>query len=362
MIKRLTGFGVIIAFGVVLAQANAQTEKSTKSAELPAELADFTAKYEGAIEKAEAPLSQLKSGYLAKLVELKDTEQAAGNLENVLMVTKEIERLKTNEPGRNSKLGELASLQGIYHRHAESTAPRVYLENIRIEEAYLQGLNEMIVTYTRRGQLKEALAARELLSKSKERVRKWNRLASVGSSNHDPFAFFDWKKLGEKIRANELTRSESFGGVSQNNDTTRDLPAEPSLLIGFDLYLAPFGGSRETVRKIIPLYRTEKELIVEGIPRATARGQKKRRVVGKKGYVLSGASSHSESGIRKVKFEFQRLNGMRTDPSDSYETEWYGEWDGGRIASFTTNQMLPVGVDGWVGLGTSETWFILVKP
>ena len=295
------------------------------------------------------------------MIELRKEVQQKGKLENVLLIDTELKRLKTGLPGRNSELKDLAQIQTIFHKHYALQAPRVFMEQHRVEDAYGKGLEKFVADMTQQGKLEGALEVNKLLADSKERSAKLKHLAKAGVDDADPFAYFNWKKLGEAISTNQLENTDHVGGNPQSNPTTRDLPEEPSVLVGFDFYHGPFGGSKDTVRRIVPLFRTEKEKVVEGKPRAGARGERKSRLLAKDGYVVSGISTVSEAGVRKMKVEFQRLDGMKTVSDGKYESEWYGEWDGGREASLSTNGKIPVGVDGWVGLGTGEFWLLVVK-
>lgn len=132
------------------------------------------------------------------------------------------------------------------------------------------------------------------------------------------------------------------------------------MLVGFEMHLGPFGNSDSTVRKILPLYRTESGRVIEGKARANATTDRKRRETAKPGYVVAGVTTHSEAGIRKMKIRYEAIRGMATNPEDHYESDWYGEWDGGRIAVLSTDGRLPVGLEGAIGIGVGETKLIVL--
>lgn len=318
-------------------------------------------KYQAALEQVRAPLSQLKSSYAAKLQELKKRVQATGHLQNTLLVNQEIERIATKEPGSGSEFESLADLQCTYHEHFSKISPQAYRNLSRVEKTYVDALVDQISAFTKNGKLGHALAAKTERDNAQARLAEWTKLSAMRQGSDDPIDHLDWEKLGELIQSGRLQQTGTVGGIPSRGDTTPDIPEEPSIIVGFDLYMAPFGGSRSTVRKMVPLFRTRDTPLVEGLPRAKAGGDR-RRILGKKGYVVAGISTHSEAGVRKVKLRFEKVNGLKTTMTDAYETEWYGKWDGGRTATLHTDGKLPVGVDGWVGQGTGETWLIVADP
>jgi len=79
------------------------------------------------------------------------------------------------------------------------------------------------------------------------------------------------------------------------------------------------------------------------------------------GYVVAGITTRSEAGIRKMKVRYEAIRGMATNPEDFYESEWYGEWEGGRIAALSTGGRLPVGLEGAIGIGAGETKLVVLE-
>jgi len=363
-----TGLGVVAILCVSLAGALAAAESDEgdegKDSPLPDDVVRLKEGYTEALEKVAAPIRRLQDSYVAKLQELKARMQAAGQLEATLAVREEIERVAEDgaPPGRGSELDGLADLQRIYHEFAANRAFGVNRRRAGIEKTYIESLGDLIAKYTQQGELSTALRLKEMRDAAEKRHARWRRLAASYSDDYDPFDHLDWERLGEIIEAGHLTPTERVGGARERKETTRDLPEEPSLLVGFDLHMAPFRRSDDTVRKIVPLWRSKRREVTEGIPRAVAEGRRRRRVLAKDGYVVSGITTHSGAGVRKIRFTFSRLDGMKLDESDSYETDFYGEWEGGRVASLSTDGKLPVGLDGWVGGGTSEFWLLLADP
>jgi len=357
VIPFLKRIACVVTWGVLLPFLVAEEEDTP----LPPDVAELTIKYAKAMARAAEPITSLKESYADKLKELQEMTQARGDLESTVLIANELERIDERAPGRNSDLTELEQLQSIYHRHAERVSPRVNLEKARLEKAYHEKLSEFIGRYTQDGDLKTALRLQKVLEKSSDRLATWNRLAAGRAAENDPFAYLNWDKLDELIQQNKLGETARVGGNPQSNATTRDVPEDPSVLVGFDLHMGPFGDSDDTVRKLVPLFRSEHDRLFEGKPRANAKGQQRRRVLARDGYAVSGITTHSEAGVRKVKFTFSRVDGLRLDPLDTYESPFYGEWEGGRIATLDTEGKLPVGIDGWVGLGTGEFWLVVAE-
>ncbi len=354
-------FFLLSALLALLANLALAQKKTAETIVIPEEVKVLTQKYTEALAVAEAPLHKLRDAYLNRVGILKDEAQAEGELERVLELQNELKSvLGGAEPGKDSSFETLASLQATFHQHKTLILPRLLNDRRKIEETYLEYMEVIVEKFTRQGDLELALALSEMRDGSTERLGEWVRKGASLSSSYDPFAHFDWEKLGRLIEDDKLIETDHVGGNPQGNATTRDLPEEPSLLIGFDLHIAPFGGEETTVRKIVPLFRSQKDRLFEGTPRANANGKTKRRVLAKNGYVVTGITTQSGAGVRQIKFTFSKLDGMRADLRDSYETDFYGDWEGGRVASLSTEGKLPVGIDGWVGLGTGEFWLLTI--
>ena len=58
---------------------------------------------------------------------------------------------------------------------------------------------------------------------------------------------------------------------------------------------------------------------------------------------------------------FHKLSNKGADPEDFYESDTYGEWEGGNTAAVTTDGKVPVGVDGYYGLGLDQLELIVTE-
>ncbi|MDA8633571.1 hypothetical protein N9406_11940 [Verrucomicrobiales bacterium] len=112
----------------------------------------------------------------------------------------------------------------------------------------------------------------------------------------------------------------------------------------------------------VPLFRTQSGKTFDGLPRAAgAEKGKRRRVVAKNGYVVGGLKATSENAIRSMTVIFHKLTDEGTDPEDSYESDTYGKWEGGNKAVITIDGKVPVGVDGYYGLGLDQLALIVTE-
>jgi len=336
---------------------------STRASEVPVpeSAQSLTEKYEAAMAPLDVPLHELRDAYLTRVEELKNEIQEQGDLELVLTLTREMESIiKGAEPEKGSPLPEHEALQRVYHNRKAELVPDVLAQKQKLEKAYLDRISMLVETHTKSGDLETALALRKLEEASAARLQKWTAPGASYSVGRMLFTDVDWTTLTEKVKKGELQKTSRVGGNAGRNETTRDVPDPPAILVGFDLHMAPFGGSPHTVRKMVPLFRSQAKPVFEGSPRANANGQSTERVLAKNGYALTGITTHSGAGVRKVKFTFSRITGVKTSSDDSYETEFYGEWEDGRVATLSTEGRLAVGLDGWVGLGTGEFWLLTI--
>lgn len=338
----------------------AQDGGSPPKATLPPAVEVLDLRYEASMSELEQPLSDLKQSYFRKVGELKAERQAQGDLAGVLTLQDELKLAESTGPGTGSRYEPLASLQRIYHEHAAKTRDRIKPERLRVVEAYQTDLAAIIATLTREGKIDEALVCQQHLEASKRLMKQWQGPAAGGAAGPASAKLaFSWLNLQKAIEENRLARTTPVGGAAGDVDV--EIPKEGALLVGFEMHLGPFGKSQNTVRKIVPLYRTESGKLIEGKARAVAATDQKKREIAKDGYVVAGITTHSEAGIRKMKVRYEAIRGMGTNPEDSYESEWYGEWEGGRMAMLSTEGRLPVGIEGAIGIGVGETKLVVLE-
>jgi hypothetical protein len=343
----------------VFAPLFAQDAGNPSKATLPPAVEVLDLRYETSMSELDQPLADLKQSYFRNVEELKTERQAQGDLAGVLALQDELKLAESTGPGTGSRYEPLAVLQKIYHEHAVKTGDRIKPGRLRVEETYQTDLAAIVAALTREGNIEEALLCQQHLEASKLRMKQWQGPASGGATSPAPAKVaFSWLNLQKGIEENRLARTTAVGGAAGDIDV--EIPKEGGLLVGFEMSLGPFGKSQNTVRKIAPLYRTVSGKVIEGKARANAASEQKKREIAKDGYVVAGITTHSEAGIRKMKVRYEAIRGMGTNPEDSYESEWYGEWEGGRIATLSTEGRLPVGIEGAIGIGVGETKLVVL--
>lgn len=346
---------ILAVFPPLFAQDTGTPSKAT----LPPAVEALDLRYEISMSELDQPLADLKRTYFRKVEELKTERQAQGDLAGVLALQDELKLAESTGPGAGSRYEPLAALQKIYHEHAKKTEDRIKPDRLRVQETYQTDLEAIVAALTREGKIEEALLCQQHLEASKLRLRQWQSPTASGEAIPAPAkAAFSWLNLEKGIEENRLARTTSVGGAAGDVDV--EIPKEGGLLVGFEMFLGPFGKSQNTVRKIVPLYRTVSGKAIEGKARANAAGDRKKREIAKDGYVVAGITTHSEAGIRKMKVRYEAIRGMGTNPGDSYESEWHGEWEGGRIATLSTEGRLPVGIEGAIGIGVGETKLVVL--
>lgn len=340
----------------LLAQDGGTPSKAT----LPPAVEVLDLRYATAMSELDQPLADLRQSYFRKVEELKTERQAQGDLAGVLVLQDELKLAESTGPGAGSRYQPLADLQKIYHEHAVKTADRIKPARVQVEETYQTGLAAIVASLTREGKIEEALLCQQHLEASKVRMKQWQSVAASqtaeGVSTSVPFSWLDLRKA---IEENRIARTTAVGGAA--GDVDLEIPKEGALLVGFEMFLGPFGKSQNTVRKIVPLYRTVSGKVIEGKGRANTSTDQKKREIAKEGYVVAGITTHSEAGIRKMKVRYEAIRGMGTNPEDFYESEWYGEWEGGRIATLSTEGRLPIGIEGAIGIGVGETKLVVLE-
>lgn len=362
--KRMVGLILVLSiFGPLDLRSQPEEEAGPRDpADLPHAIGELYQLYRKAMARAEEPILRLDASYRERLELLQQETQESGDLEGVLAIREEVRRTEENRPGEGSELPELARLQQVYHEHAEKLESEVLPQRIRIEEAFQESLEEVIADSTREGKLEDAVAGKRVLDASAVRLAEWRRILPTMSGNPGTARELDWEKLAHHIATGKLTTLQHVGGGSSFRARDRDVPEETSVLVGFEVFLNPFSDSDKTIRGVIPIYRTESNKLIDGLPRANTRTQNSRKIIAKRGYAVGAISAMSERAIRKFKITFHRIDGFSLDGEDAYESDWLGEWEGGRELTVGAGGKIPVGVDGYYGLGLDQLALIVVEP
>lgn len=351
---------VFLVVGLVFSEAPAQ-EADRKVLPLPREVADLTGKYQAAMARIDEPVKEFVDSYADRLRTLADEAQAKGDLDGVLAVQQELGSLDRISASEASSYEPLAQLQQTYRDHRTRLDGELAPQRVRIESAYAEALRGMVETFTKAGELDAARVAQNAFDVSANRLAEWS--SASGNGENDNAQSFDWKELAAVWEAKPFETTSATGGSTELRSRDPDIPEEPALLVGFELWLNPFGDSNETVRGAVPLFRNEVGRTFEGLPRSSnAERGSRRRVTAKDGYVVGGIKTSSERAIRSLSIVFHRLTADGTDPDDSYESKVYGEWEGGTRTEISIGDGLPVGVDGYYGLGLDQLAIIVADP
>ncbi|MCB1231977.1 MAG: hypothetical protein KDN19_17035 [Verrucomicrobiae bacterium] len=347
---------------VLMSAATGWAEEKSDSRDLPAELLDLTAKYQDAMTKAEEPLTSLTTFYTERVSELKESAISAGNLQAAVTIEKELANAKKGEPGRDSEITPLADLQRTYHEHARAALSRVGPERIRLESAYVDALEKLMTTYTREGDLDAGIVTRRAHDAARARLEEWKEMADLDPSEKSAF---DWDRLAKLWEKKPFVTTAAVGGSTQLRTRDREILEEPVVLTGFVLHFTAFGDSNKTVRGATPIYQNREGRQIEGQPRSTVAIEKRgsrRRVTAKDGYAVCGLKAVSEGAIRTLTITFGRLKDKGVDMSDTYESETYGDWEGGTTTSVSVDGAVPVGIDGFYGTGLDQLAIITTEP
>lgn len=161
-----------------------------------------------------------------------------------------------------------------------------------------------------------------------------------------PFPDFDWANISERIRSGNLAPTAYAGGESSFGNPIRDLSSQPSLLVGFDVYLS--STIPKEIVNLVPLFCSASGEVTRGIPRSKANGTPT-RILAKPGYVVSGVAVHGEDKISKVKFQFSRIEGATVSDADRYQSDYFGQSEADVAQVLRIESGFPVGLDGSVG-------------
>lgn len=164
-------------------------------------------KYRIELEKSRAPVVGLGDRYLEALASLQETFQQAGDLDSVIVVNTEIERFASSRevPRAVSEIAELAKVQKILLDQQEKVELAADRQLHTTKLAYRRALSAAVKELTSKGEVDEALAAREEIAKLgilSDKLETWGR----GMVLHLGFNF-----TGEGGRLSDASGEENHG-------------------------------------------------------------------------------------------------------------------------------------------------------
>ena len=161
-----------------------------------------------------------------------------------------------------------------------------------------------------------------------------------------------FKTIEAAVQAKKLLRTQA---TDSGKGTFSEKLKKPSVLIGFELGLGRFLNI-EVVYALRPIYLTpdgESVGAAHGLFPVDQKGgslqsqvSRTVKVKAKPGYALGGLTARQGLLMNGMSLRFERLNGNRLDPRDSYSSDWIGDRTGGGEVSFNTKGMLAIGIHG----------------
>ncbi len=127
-----------------------------------------------------------------------------------------------------------------------------------------------------------------------------------------------WNALEKAVREGKLTRTAAVGG---NGAEFYDVPPDGALLVGLEVGIGKFGFN-DVPHSLRPIYRTRKGRFLG--PR---QGPQLERVVtleAKPGYAIGALSVRSGAGLDAITATFMAVDGVKLDPSRSYQSDTAG--------------------------------------
>lgn len=183
-VKRFTPFVIILVLFVVRVAAGEST------------VAQYRLKFNNLLEKSDnecdEAFTKLLKIYKNALDQLATRAQKDGNLEALLVINREKERLKTENTGPSSGSGnlppELASLFEKYHISERRILAENKARRMRLTTSYIAHLDRRIREFTKEGKIEEAIALRGEMKRA-ERIQSETGVSS-GDLTTKPEAHF----------------------------------------------------------------------------------------------------------------------------------------------------------------------------
>jgi hypothetical protein len=177
-------------------------------------------------------------------------------------------------------------------------------------------------------------------------------LAQGGRAAHPNFAGGQPLSLPDRLGA---VPESFFGG---DRDRFQDIGPSGGVLAGVRVSYKPFLGGPK-ISSVVPIYRSGVKLI-EGELHGTLNGPET-TAVAKPGYAVGALRTHTGLGVDGFEMVFMKVKGGRLDPSDSYNSPWLGDVNGGSPRDVMNNGNLVVGLQGRASGTVRALGLIVVK-
>ena len=161
----------------------------------------------------------------------------------------------------------------------------------------------------------------------------------------------EWQQLSLAIEKGNVAATKIL--AQKGGSVFEEIPKGGGILVGFDLIITPFDKSENTVRGIAPVFQT-RDKQVTGATYGSKKGKATTQLLAKPGYAVGKVTATYDGvAIRTLKVRFDRIDGLKLNVKDSYESPWIGTYDSASTSegSIDSRGRLPVGLSGQFGLG-----------
>ncbi|WP_143206274.1 hypothetical protein [Singulisphaera sp. GP187] len=146
-----------------------------------------------------------------------------------------------------------------------------------------------------------------------------------------------------------------FGG---DRDRFHDVASKGGVLVGVRVsYVTKFGGRK--ISSVQPIYRSGEVLREGGVygqvlsPLTTA--------IAKPGYGVGALKTHTGLTVDGFGMVFMKIDDNHLNPSDTYNSPWLGDRNGGSPKDVESDGSIPVGLQGRAGKEVNALGLILLK-
>ena len=182
-----------------------------------ATLESLRASHEAALQILDEPLRDFREKYKTSLAKLRDSKQESGDLEQMLLVTKEIEGLTEGKQEVSKEaFPELQRLQLIYANGVAEIESTKQEQSLTLIRSYLLKLDGLKVSLTKTKQIEEAVHVLEEMKKQEAAVETLLKLAGARTVDSD----------GNRDAGPEINRTASIERPFVNSLEMQFVPLE----------------------------------------------------------------------------------------------------------------------------------------
>ena len=171
------------------------------------------------------------------------------------------------------------------------------------------------------------------------------------AADPDPLAATDWQQLSLAVEKGEVAATKIL--AQKGGSVFEEIPKGGGILVGFDLIITPFEQYENTVRGIAPVFQTRDQKTT-GAFYGAKKGKTTTHLLAKPGYAVGKVTATYDGiAIRRLKVRFDKIDGLKLNTKESYESPWIGIYDSDLTfeGSIDSRGRLPVGLSGQAGLG-----------